>query len=71
MRLPFAAFSLTLFLLGSASSAADKLTLDELFPMDRVIDVRITVAEEDWDTIRFQSRNISSALAAGRRDGPL
>lgn len=52
-----------LMLLCAAVSAADKtLTLDELFPADRVLDVQITVAVKDWDRIRRQSRDFVSAL---------
>ena len=45
--------------------------LDKLFPTDRVLDVQITVAKEDWDTIRFQSRNIYTALQPERQLKPL
>jgi hypothetical protein len=42
--------------------AADKeLTLDELFPTDRVLDVQTTVPGKDWDKIRHQSRDFVSA----------
>jgi spore coat protein CotH/ankyrin repeat protein len=50
--------------------AADDLTLDDIFPTDRVLDVQITVAEEDWDTIRRQSRNFFTALAETRKQEP-
>ena len=36
-------------------SSAKELTLDDIFPTDRVIDVQITVSQRDWDTIRYQS----------------
>ena len=38
-------------------SVAEDLILNDLFPVDRVLDVQITVDRKDWDTIRFQSRN--------------
>lgn len=47
-----------------------RLTLDDLFPRDRVLDVRITVAEDDWDMLRRQTRTFASALAPGRKDRP-
>jgi|GEM_PF-237229 len=51
-----------------------KLTLDDIFSRDHVIDVQITVPQKDWDTIRFQSRNIMTALQPQRQfepvDGP-
>ena len=46
---------------------ATELTLDDIFPTDRVLDVQITVAEEDWDTIRHQSRTFASALDVRRK----
>ena len=46
------------------SSNAEEMTLDDIFPTDRVIDVQITVSQRDWDTIRYQSRNFMTALGA-------
>jgi len=51
--------------------AARELTLDDIFPTDRVLDVQITVDEEDWDTIRYQSRNFVSALHESRKVKPM
>ncbi len=48
-----------------------ELTLDELFPRDRVLDVQITVEKKDWDTIRLQSRNIRTALSPDRQFAPI
>ena len=60
------------FCLGvAAHSDAKKLTLDDIFPTDRVIDVQITVSQRDWDTIRYQSRDFVSALNEKRQFGPL
>ena len=42
-----------------------------LFPTNRVLEVKITLAENDWDTIRNQSRNLFEALEAKRKDGPV
>ncbi|MCY3550514.1 MAG: CotH kinase family protein [Candidatus Poribacteria bacterium] len=63
----------TLLCLGTAihSSSAKELTLDDIFPTDRVIDVQITVSQRDWDTIRYQSRDFVSALNEKRQFGPL
>ena len=49
---------------------AKELTLDDIFPTDRVLDVQITVADEDWDTIRYQSRDFFSALHESRKTAP-
>lgn len=56
---------------GAAHSDAKELTLDDIFPTDRVIDVQITVSQRDWDTIRYQSRDFVSALNEKRQFGPL
>ena len=63
----------TLLCLGTVthSSRAKELTLDDIFPTDRVIDVQITVSEKDWNTIRYQSRDFVSALNEKRQFGPL
>ena len=63
----------TVFCLGIAAhnSSAKELTLDDIFPTDRVIDVQITVSQRDWDTIRYQGRDFMSALNEKRQFGPL
>ena len=43
----------------------------ELFPTAHVLDVQLTLAQEDWDTIRFQSRNLFTALQEQRKYGPV
>ena len=57
-------------LLGSALPAAD-LTLDDVFPTKKVLDVQITVPTGDWDKIRYQSRNFFEALNARRQFEPI
>ena len=67
-----ATVGLAAFVLAATGLAADKkLTPDELFPADRVLDVQITVAEKDWDKIRHQSRNFVSALHESRKVKPI
>lgn len=53
------------------SSSAKQLTLDDIFPTDRIIDVQITVPKQDWDTIRYQSRDFMTALGASRQFKPM
>ena len=53
------------------SAASEVLTLDDLFPTDRVLDVQITVADKDWDTIRHQGRDFRSTLHERRREAPI
>ena len=52
------------------SVSAKELTLYDIFPTDRVLDVQITIADEDWDTIRYQSRDFFSALHESRKAAP-
>ena len=52
------------------SVSAEELTLEDIFPTDRVLDVQITIADEDWDTIRHQSRDFFSALHESRKAAP-
>ncbi len=56
---------------ASVHGIAGQLTLDDIFPTDRVIDVQITVSQRDWNTIRYQSRDFRSALSERRQFGPL
>lgn len=53
------------------SSNAKELTLNDIFPTDRVIDVRITLPQQDWDMIRYQSRDFMKALGASRQFKPM
>jgi ankyrin repeat protein len=43
----------------------------DLFPTASVLDVQITLDKQDWDTIRFQSRNLFTALQEQRKYGPV
>ncbi len=45
------------------------LKLDDIFPRDRVLEVDIKVADEDWDKLRYQSRNFFEALQPKRQFG--
>ena len=53
------------------NTSAKELTLDEIFPTDRIVDVQITLPQQDWDTIRYQSRDIRTALSASRQFQPM
>ena len=59
------------FGIASHNISAKELTLDDIFPTDRVIDVQITVSEQGWNTIRYQSRNFMSALNESRQFAPI
>ena len=54
-----------------ATSDAQGLTVNDIFPVDRLVDVQITVDEDDWSLICNQKRNMFRALSAGRKNGPL
>jgi len=51
-------------------ATAKELKLDGLFPPDRLLEVNITVAESDWDTIRHQRRTRENALPPSRKYEP-
>ena len=50
--------------IGGGSKA---LKLDDIFPRDRLLEVDIKVADKDWDTLRYQSRNFFEALQPKRQ----
>ena len=56
---------------ASYNASAKELTLNDIFPTDRVIDVQITVPQKDWDMIRYQSRDFRTALSASRQFQPM
>ena len=41
----------------------------DLFAADRVLDVQITIAKRDWNSLRMQSRSFEKALSAARKEG--
>ena len=55
----------------AATGSAKELSLDDVFPTDRVLDVQIEVAEKDWEKIRHQARNFISALHEDRKTAPI
>ena len=50
--------SILIFLIVISANAQfethHQITLDDLFPTDRLLDIQISLANKDWDTIRFQ-----------------
>ena len=65
-KLLFCFITTTLFIRGATGQ---EQSLSELFPRDRVLEVEITVDEEDWDEIRNQSRDFAEALQPSRQFG--
>lgn len=53
-----------------SSIDAKELTMDDIFPNDRVLDIQITVSQRDWNKIRFQSRNFVEVLNKSRQFAP-
>ncbi len=49
---------------------AKELTLDDIFPSDRVLDIQITVSQRDWNKIRIQSRGFMDVLNESRQFAP-
>lgn len=54
----------------SMRATGDELSMDDLFPTDRIIQVHITLTTPDWDKIRFQTRTFFSALDESRKTSP-
>ena len=62
-RLVWLLVSVVLTTIVHAEDETNKtLTIDDVFPTNRVLDVQITLEPTDWDTIRFQSRDFADAL---------
>lgn len=62
----------TILFLGIAAYNvhAKELTMDDIFPTDRVLDIQITVSKQDWNKIRFQTRHFHEVLNASRQFKP-
>ena len=54
---------------SNIAGSLQALKLDNFFPRDRVLEVDITLADKDWDTLRYQSRNFFDALQPKRQFG--
>ncbi len=59
------------FMMISGVSNAQELTVDGVFPSDRVLEVQIDVAPDDWESIRYVTRDLRTELGAKRQFGPL
>ena len=58
------------FIAAHKCTTAKELKLDDLFPKDRLLEVNITIAEQDWDKIRYQRRTRENALPPSRQFEP-
>ena len=52
---------------SAPAATPNTLKLDDLFPRDRLVEVNIKVDDDDWDTLRHQSRNFFEALQPKRQ----
>jgi len=57
-------------LLAVPTVRAQVLTAERLFEADHVVDVKITIAPADWDTIRFQKRAFMESLGKEMPESP-
>ena len=55
-------FSVAWQVLVGPSAAAQNVTADQLFDAHRVVEVSFQLAEEDWEKLRRQSRDIGKAF---------
>ena len=52
------------------SQTDHNLTVADIFPSDRVLDIQIVIDQDDWDTIRHQARAAQTALSEQRKYSP-
>ena len=51
-----------------STTAGPSLTSDDLWPADRVLDIQITLPDEDWDKLRHQGRDLMAWFHASRKE---
>lgn len=66
----FSVFSVV-FLMMSSVVSAQELTVDGLFPTDRVLEIQIDIDPDDWKSIRYVTRDLRTELGAKRQFGAL
>jgi spore coat protein CotH len=66
----FSVFSVVFFAVSGVSTSQE-LTVNELFPVDRVLEIKIDVDPDDWESIRYVSRDLRTELGAKRQFGPV
>ena len=57
------------FVIVTSVSGARALTFEEIYDSSKLLDVKITLSDADWDTIRVQTRSMAQALGEERRTG--
>ncbi len=67
----FLGFGLLCFGWPTNTLWSQDLALDDLFSSDRVLQIEITVDEDDWESIRYVRRDLRTELAPERQFGPL
>lgn len=58
-------------LIATRMISGQELTLAKIFPNDRVLDIRITVDDDDWESIRYQRRNLRDEFSPKRQFAPI
>lgn len=66
----FLCIAILVFAIMPFNIKANELTTEDIFPTDRVLDVQITISEENWNTLRHQSRNFQDVLKPSRQFEP-
>ena len=66
----FLYIAIFIFAIKAFNINAKELTYDDIFPTDRVLDIQITISEENWNTLRFQSRGFQDVLKPSRQFAP-
>ena len=65
-----AALAMISFLCGSVAAGEPKLSAEQLFAPDHIVDVQIELAKDDWDKVRLQTRSISRYLVKNPPESP-
>ncbi len=66
----FLYIAIFIFAIKAFNIDAKELTYDDIFPTDRVLEIQITISEENWNTLRYQSRGFQDVLKPSRQFAP-
>jgi spore coat protein H len=70
-RIVLVSFSFWFGFVGATGLSGHDLKFKNLFPSNRVLQIKINVAEDDWESIRYVRRDLRTELAPERQFGPL
>ncbi len=60
-------FLIILYLSTSAHSKTNDQTFEEVFTRDKILQINITIDDDDWNKIRKQSRSLATSLSPNRQ----